>query len=356
MSTIPSADISDKKFFSDDERYADLINGLICQGRPVVRKEDLQDLDTQTGIWNDPAIHKSKNRRRVKLRDLVKKASFGINFLVIGMTYEAGEYERQAAMIRRAVRNADIKQNPGEYLYSFSKESHLHPSIIIVLYYGELPWDGSVDLHGMIDFSGIPEEFHPLIQNYRIHLVDVRHLQNTDVFKTDIRQVFDFIRYSDDKTYLKKLLNTSEYQMLDKDAYEMIATHTSMSTLLEPRMMQTRGGKINMCKAIDIWLAEREAKGISQGISQGLSQGLSQGISQGNDETSYKMLMKIIVSRFGKKAGELASPTIRYLTSDERIDLVETAATTDTFAHFQDALRRATTETQRSPQSPAPHQ
>ncbi len=55
----------------------------------------------------------------------------------------------------------------------------------------------------MIDFSGIPEEFHPLIQNYRIHLVDVRHLQNTDVFKTDIRQVFDFIRYSDDKTYLK---------------------------------------------------------------------------------------------------------------------------------------------------------
>ena len=119
-----------------------------------------------------------------------------------------------------------------------------------------------------------------------------------------------------------------------------------------------------MCKAIDIWLAEREAKGISQGlsqglsqgISQGLSQGLSQGISQGNDETSYKMLMKIIVSRFGKKAGELASPTIRYLTSDERIDLVETAATTDTFAHFQDALRRATTETQRSPQSPAPHQ
>ena len=105
LSTIPSADISDKKFFSDDERYADLINGLICQGRPVVRKEDLQDLDTQTGIWSDPAIHKSKNRRRVKLRDLVKKASFGVNFLVIGienqqtidyslplrcMTYEAG--------------------------------------------------------------------------------------------------------------------------------------------------------------------------------------------------------------------------------------------------------------------------
>ena len=360
MNTIPSADICDKKFFSDDERYADLINGLICQGRPVVRKEDLQDLDTQTGIWNDPAIRKSKSRRRVKLRDLVKKASFGVNFLVIGienqqtidyslplrcMTYETGEYERQAAIIRRAVQNTGPKRNPGEYLYSFSKESRLHPSIIIVLYYGELPWDGSVDLHGMIDFSGIPEEFHPLIQNYRIHLVDVRHLQDTDVFKTDIRQVFDFIRYSDDKTYLKELLNTSEYQMLDKDAYEMIATHTSMPTLLESRMMQTKGGKINMCKAMDIWLAEREAKGLSQGLSQGLA--------QGSDETSYKMLMKVIISRFGKKAGELSSPAIKYLTPDQRMDLAETAATADTFACFQEALRRATTETPRSPQSPA---
>ena len=117
----------------------------------------------------------------------------------------------------------------------------------------------------------------------------------------------------------------------------MIATHTSMSTLLEPRMMQTRGGKINMCKAIDIWLAEG-SESISQ-VSPRASLRASlrplSGISQGNDETSYKMLMKIIVSRFGKKAGELASPTIRYLTSDERIDLVETAATTDTFAHFK---------------------
>ena len=99
-----------------------------------------------------------------------------------------------------------------------------------------------------------------------------------------------------------------------------------------------------MCKAMDIWLAEREAKGLSQGISQG------------NDETSYKMLMKFVISRFGKKAGELASPAIKYLTPDKRIELVETVATANTFAHFQDALRRATTETQRSPQSPTPHQ
>ena len=58
-----------------------------------------------------------------------------------------------------------------------------------------------------------------------------------------------------------------------------------------------------MCKAMDIWLAERESKGVSQGLSQGLS--------QGNEEMSYKMLMKVLVSRFGKKAGELAAPAVK---------------------------------------------
>ena len=65
--------------------------------------------------------------------------------------------------------------------------------------------------------------------------------------------------------------------MLDKDAYEMIATHTSMSTLLEPRMMQTRGGKINMCKAIDIWVSkEREDEVYPRVSPRAVSQGLSQ--------------------------------------------------------------------------------
>lgn len=42
-------DIGWKGFLSDDERYADVINGIGCKGEQVVKKEDLQELDTQTG-------------------------------------------------------------------------------------------------------------------------------------------------------------------------------------------------------------------------------------------------------------------------------------------------------------------
>lgn len=43
-------DIEWKEFFSDDERYADIINGIACQGRQAVTKTDLQELDTQIGF------------------------------------------------------------------------------------------------------------------------------------------------------------------------------------------------------------------------------------------------------------------------------------------------------------------
>ena len=36
-------DVGWKGFLSDDERYADVINGIGCNGEQVVKKEDLQE-------------------------------------------------------------------------------------------------------------------------------------------------------------------------------------------------------------------------------------------------------------------------------------------------------------------------
>ncbi len=35
-------DVSWKSFFSDDERYADIINGIGCNGKQTVKREDFQ--------------------------------------------------------------------------------------------------------------------------------------------------------------------------------------------------------------------------------------------------------------------------------------------------------------------------
>ena len=51
-----------KKFFSDNRRYADIINGIGCCGNQVVHADDLQELDTQTG-------------RDARIRDMVQKTA-----------------------------------------------------------------------------------------------------------------------------------------------------------------------------------------------------------------------------------------------------------------------------------------
>ena len=70
-------DLLAKRYYSDNRRFADLINGIVCNGIPVVKQEDLSEMDTET----------SQGKRR----DLVRKAVFGVNFAVLGDYYGAAE-------------------------------------------------------------------------------------------------------------------------------------------------------------------------------------------------------------------------------------------------------------------------
>ena len=211
-------DVTWKSYFSDDERYADIINGIGCDGKQLIAKDDLQELDTQTGFLRKPqvlrAIRTKTRRQKVKFRDMLRKAAFGVNFAIIGienqettdysiplrnMIYDAGEYEKQAVAVRREVRRNAKGLTHGEYLYGFKKDSKLKPVMTFILYSGLEEWDGPKTLHDMLDFTDIPEELRERMADYSINLVEIRKLKDTSIFKTDVRQVFDFIRFSEDK-------------------------------------------------------------------------------------------------------------------------------------------------------------
>ncbi len=277
-------DAADKIFFSDDERYADLINGLLCDGRQVLKKEDLMEhsgsVHVKTPKTGTAQIRSVQGyQKREKVQDIVRKVALGVNFILIGlenqqtvdyslplrcMEYETGQYEKQAAKIRRTVKRHPEGLMGGEYLYGFGKDSRLFPAIILVLYYGKEEWDGPVDLHGLLDFTDIPEEFRKLVQNYRIHLVEVRKLENTDVFKTDVKLVFDLIRYSNDKEKMKRMVaEDPKYQGLEEDAYEMVAIHTGMEEL---RMMSYGEKKVDLCQGLKDWAEEERTAGREEGI------------------------------------------------------------------------------------------
>ena len=255
------------RYFADNNRYADLINGFVLHGKQILRAEDLSAMDSRTG-----------GRRKgetSKYRDLIRHAVFGANFIIIGvenqddvnytmpvrsMGYDVREYERQLSKRRRELRQKG-NLSTAEFLSGFRKEDKLHPCITLVLYYGD-EWNGSMDLHSLLDFSDIPAELHHLINNYKIHILDIKNLENTDVFRTDLKQVFEFIKYSKDKQKLKELSEQdSSYLDLDEDAYEVAVAFTGAEELLAVKKKE--GG--DMCQALKELLQDERAEGREEG-------------------------------------------------------------------------------------------
>lgn len=263
-------DIRWEDFFAQNHRYADIINGIGCKGFQVVREEDLSEATTKIGS---------------KDRDALRKVAFGANFALFGienqdkldyklpirtMAYDLRRYERQAAEIRRKVREKGMKKESDEYMYGFMKNSKLYPSITFVLYSGIKEWDGARSLHEILDFTGIPKPLQELTSDYRINVIDIRRFEDTTVFQTDVKQVFDFIRCSEDKDRLRELLEKdTSFQNMEEDAIELLSVYTNSKILMLLKEKQNKGGRKDMCKALEDWEAESIAKGKAEGKAEG---------------------------------------------------------------------------------------
>ena len=148
----------------------------------------------------------------------------------------------------------------------FQKDIRLYPVVTFVLYYGKDEWDAATDLHGILDFTDIPDGIQKLVQNYQIHVVDVPRMQNTEVFKTDVCQVFDFIRCSKDDESMRQLMTKDpEYGKMEEDAYNMVAAYTGSENLLAVKDDYIEGGRVNMCKAIDDLILKGKLEGRVEG-------------------------------------------------------------------------------------------
>ena len=259
-------DVGWKTYFHDNRRYADLINGVSCYGKQIVKETDLQEEDITA---------------REKSRDMLRKVAFGTSFVIIGienqeekdyslplrsMFYDVSSYEKQASKIRKEVRK-EKKLEAGEYLYGFKKDSKLHPLATFILYAGKEPWESPNSLHDILDFTDVPNELRKVISDYKINVIDIRNFEDTDVFQTDLKQVFDFIRFSTDK---KKLLNLVEhdayYQAMDDEAFAVVTKYTNSKELVRAKDYTVAGGKKDVCKAIQDLMADSKEEGRKEGM------------------------------------------------------------------------------------------
>ncbi len=142
------------------------------------------------------------------------------------------------------------------------------------------------------------------VNNYSIYICEVRKFENTDVFQTDIKQVFDCIRYAENPEKLRELImRDPAYQELDEDTYDVIAEYTKTAELMEVKSYGQEGDKVNMCGAIEKLIQDGRMEGLNQGIEQGIEQGIKALIETctelgcTREKTLERLVSKLQISR-----------------------------------------------------------
>ena len=307
-------DISWNVFFEKNERFADFINANAFNGKAFVEAKDLSPVDSKA-IQTASATGKGNTF----YRDGTRKVAFGIHFAIVDleyqetvnyampltiMHYELAEYERQKRTISREIKEEYQHRErshsttmaaltSGEYLYGFKKDNRLYPMVTFVLFTGE-EWDGAKELKEIFDFGDMSEDIQRFVQNYTINLVNIREWEDTSVFQTDIKQVFDFIKYANDKERLRELVQTdTQFSHLSEDTYDVIQKYGKV-TGLNKENYKNEEGEINMCKAMDDWAKEEREIGLKEGHESGLREGRESGLLEGQLEERKRFIVRML--------------------------------------------------------------
>lgn len=268
-------DAKAKQFLSNNERFADVFNYYLFDGRQVINPEDLAERDAAEVL----SLY-GRNRRELqkqKWRDLLKhaiiKATGTTVYVLLGienqsdihyampvknMTYDVMNYEAQVSeAAARHRRNGDYGSN-AEFLSGFAKEDKLLPVITLTVYWGADAWDAPRSLHEMLVISD--ETILKYVENYHLHLIVPEEITDFHKFRTSLREVLEIIKASDDRRAMREVIeNNPRFKEIENEAVSAINVFTGVKI---PVKKSER--KMDMCKAWE----EQRLCGIAEGKAE----------------------------------------------------------------------------------------
>lgn len=156
------------------------------------------------------------------------------------------------------------------------------------MFFSAEPWDGPLSLHDML--NTVDDGILSMVDNYRIHMIAPESLSNEDLgkFKTNLKEVLEFIKYSKDKIKLQEIVSNNErYAAMDKKAAMVIETCTNAEMDLKEEE-----GVVNMCQAIREMRMEERMIGWQEGRSEGRAEGYAAGFG----DSCIRMIINLMDS------------------------------------------------------------
>jgi hypothetical protein len=146
-----------------------------------------------------------------------------------------------------------------------------------VLYIGQDEWDAAQNLHGILDFSQVSEEWKPYIADYPLHVLDVCHEsdERLKAFPDDLACLFLILKYQKNKQELLRIVQDIQaFQHVDAELYDAVWTYTNEKELLQLKENFSDGGEINMCQAIRELVEDGRQEGYTSGQQDGMEIGI----------------------------------------------------------------------------------
>lgn len=218
------------KYIGQNEIFADLFNYFIYGGEQVINPDSLVELDTRevdVPYGGADGAGQPVQRTRDVVKSLVAMMDRHTAYLVLAaesqanihyampvknMVYDALQYAKQVSIAAAShKRSGDYKGSSGdEYLSGFMKRDRLLPVVTIVVYFDAGEWDGPMSLHEM--FQKQDSRILALVPDYKINLIAPASIKDSDFgkFRTSLKEVLSFIKYSQDADRLGEILEADE--------------------------------------------------------------------------------------------------------------------------------------------------
>lgn len=323
-----------RHYVSNKRRFADLFNGVFFQGNNVIRADELTEASEQyTELAAENAGTLEAGERLERIRDIKMnlKSGEGLRILAVEnqnhvdysmpfrcMEYDSMEYRKQIEELKQENRAKAGLRTMAEKFCGLKGNDRLKPVYTLCLYHGIEKWDGPRCLKDMMEFGEDPDRMSRFFADYPLRLFCVNENADFAVFHTELREVFEALRFRRDKKGFRQIIETNPaYGHLDRDTVEVLSVLMQAPGIWEEREKYMNHNNENeeeydMITAWQELLMDERAEGRSEGRSEGRLEGRSEGRMEG-----IQVLIEIC-REFGKSYEETKRQVAEKFGLDEK--------------------------------------
>lgn len=257
-------DVAEKTLESYNDVFADIVNGLLFNGKQVVKENELK-AESENSIYKaDGKLHEQerdvakywKNGEiRIALYGLENQTSIDSDMPIRVLSYDGAAYRNQL---------------------NLEKEQKRYPVITLVLYFGDARWKKPVTLFECLN---IPEKLKPFVNDYKINLFEITKLTDSQIscFKSDFMVVADYFvkrnKVPDYRGTKDVIKHVDEFF----NSMKVLTNDNTFETVYNENISKGTGGV-----TMDRFLNSVMEKGVQKGLTSGKAEIIQEMIKKGN--------------------------------------------------------------------------